>query len=259
MNVLQINPRTLNAYSATRQPASFRCKESPLGVGNRSSANTGYSAFDIFQWLSMEAQEAFTLASRRRRFPDGCRIHSQSESGSEMYRIVSGSVRMSVVRHDGREVVYLMLEAGDCFGICSLIDGAPRSYTTSAKGDVELQVVQRDTFELLRAQHVSFGDGLIQVVSRHMRLLSEFFASANLDEISCRVAQRLVNAHKLSVINGRTMRYTLCLDQSELALMVGASRQAVNRVLRKFQDDGLIAIQYGRVQIHDIDRLKTFT
>src|SRR5438445_11881049 len=73
-----------------------------------------YSPFDRFQWLSPEAHTAFNQASRRRHFADSRRIYSQSEPGNEMYRIVSGYVRMSVLRNDGREALHSVLGAGDC-------------------------------------------------------------------------------------------------------------------------------------------------
>ena len=92
-----------------------------------------------------------------------------------------------------------------------------------------------------------------------MRLLSEYFVSSILDELPCRVAQRLLQAHQLSLISGRGIRPTVRLSQGEIALMVGASRQSVNRVLQKFQDDGLISIEYGRLRVRDSDRLRCAT
>jgi len=176
-----------------------------------------------------------------------------------MYRIVSGSVRMSVLRYDGREALHSVLEPGDCFGICSMLDGAPRHHTTRADGDVELQALRRDACERLRSQHAIFGDSLILHMSRHMRLLSDYFVSSTVDELSCRVALRLLKAQKPSPIRGNKIRLTVSLSQSEIALMVGASRQAVNKVLQKFQDDGIISIEYGSVQVLDVNRLRSVT
>jgi CRP/FNR family transcriptional regulator, cyclic AMP receptor protein len=218
----------------------------------------GYSPFDIFQWLSVEAQEAFVRVARRRHFPDGSRIYSQSEPGDAMYRIVSGSVRMSVMRDDGREALHSLLEAGSCFGICSMLDGAPRHHTTTADGDVEVQVLRSDACERLRAEHPTFGEGLIRHMSRHTRLLCEYFASSTLDELPRRVALRLLMAHS-KVVRGNKTRLIVRLSQSEIALMVGASRQAVNKVLQRFQDEGLISIEYGSVHVHDIERLQSVT
>jgi len=218
----------------------------------------GYSPFDIFQWLSIEARESFVRAARRRHFPDGSRIYSQSEPGEAMYRIVSGYVRMSVMRDDGREALHSLLEPGGCFGICSMLDGAQRHHTTTAHGDVEVQVLRRDACEQLRAEHASFGEGLIRHMSRHTRLLCEYFASSTLDELPRRVALRLLIAHS-KVITGNKTRLIVRLSQSEIALMVGASRQAVNKVLQRFQDEGLISLEYGSVHLHDIERLQSVT
>jgi CRP-like cAMP-binding protein len=241
MKVLQVESAATGNHSATM----------------RTATRTGYSPFDIFQWLSTEAQIAFDWASRRRRFSDSCRIYAQSEPGNEMYRIISGSVRMSVLREDGREALHSVLEAGDCFGICSMLDGVARHHTTSAAGDVELQVLRRDACERLRSQHASFSDGLIRHMSRHTRLLSDYFVSSTLDELPRRVAMRLLKARNPSAVGGNQNRLTVHLSQNEIAQMVGASRQSVNKVLQKFQDDGLITIEYGCVQVLDIDRLQS--
>jgi CRP-like cAMP-binding protein len=215
-----------------------------------------YPPFDIFQWLLPEAQRAFTQASRLRRFAEGSRIYTQSEPGDEMFRIVSGSVRMSVMRLDGREALHSVLAPGSCFGICSMLDCAPRHHTTIADDDVELQVLRRDACERLRSTHPSFGEGLVRHMSRHTRLLCEYFASSTLDCLPCRVALRLLKAHTQEVA-GHKIRLVVRLSQGELAMMVGASRQAVNKVLQRFQDDGLITIDYGSVHVLDIDRLRS--
>jgi CRP-like cAMP-binding protein len=137
-----------------------------------------------------------------------------------------------------------------------MLDEAPRHHTTSANGDVDIQVLRRDACERLRSQHSSFSDGLFRHMSRHTRLLSDYFVSSTLDELSCRVALRLLKAQKSSVISGHGIRLTVHLSQAEIALMVGASRQAVNKVLQKFQDEGLISIEYGCVQVLDVERLQ---
>jgi CRP/FNR family transcriptional regulator, cyclic AMP receptor protein len=258
MKTLQVDPSPLSNYSATVRSGLFEsARPEPTVSGRAAKPRAGHSPFDIFQWLSSEAREAFDQAARRRHFSDNCRIYSQSEPGREMFRILSGSVRMSVLRHDGREALHSVLGAGDCFGICSLFDEAPRHHTTTANGDVELQVLRRDACERLRAEHASFNDGLIRHISGHTRLLSDYFVSSTLDELSCRVALRLLKAQKRTVIGGNLTRFTVHLSQSELALMVGASRQAVNKVLKAFEDLGLISIEYGCVQVLDVDRLQS--
>ena len=232
MELLQVEPARQKFPGPLRAPN-----------GRPLKSRTGYATFDLFQYLSAEAQEGFALACRRRLVPAGRRVYSQSEPATEFFRIASGSIRVSVLRDDGREALQSVLQTGDCFGICSMIDGGTRYQTTTANEAVELQVLHREACERLRSQHSSFGDGLVRHMSRHSRLLSDYFVSSTLDELSSRVAMRLLG---LSV----------ALSQSEIALMVGASRQAVNKVLQKFQVDGLIHIEYGSVRLLDIERLR---
>jgi CRP-like cAMP-binding protein len=254
----QLETIDLDTYSANIRSVLFEGdKPSAPNIGPVAKNPAGYAPFDLFQWLSTDAQQAFAAASRRRYISDNCRIYSQSELGNEMFRIVSGSVRMSVLRHDGREALHSVLQPGDCFGICSMLDDAPRHHTTSANGDVEVQVLRREACESLRSQHSSFADALFRHMSRHTRLLIDYFVSSTLDELSCRVALRLLKGQKPRANGGQPSRLTVKLSQSELALMVGASRQAVNKVLKKFQDEGLISIEYGCVQVINVARLQS--
>ena len=258
MKLLQADHEVAPTIRPAAIPAALYDARNLKSKGSARSSKAG-TGFDIFQWMSTDAQQDFSLASRRRRFADNCRIYSQSDPGTDMYRILSGSVRMSVLRHDGREALHSLLEAGDCFGICSMLDGAPRHHTTTANGNVEVQVLGHDACEHLRTQHPSFSDGLIRHMSRHTRLLSEYFVSSTIDDLPCRVAMRLLKSQKSDLVRGLGTGLTVRLSQSEIALMVGASRQAVNRVLQRFQDHGLITLEYGRVQVHDVDGLKSAT
>ena len=150
----------------------------------------------------------------------------------------------------------MVLSPGDCFGLCSLTNGGARSQTTIAKGDVALQMLHRNTVEYLQSHHQSFNIGLIKLMYAYMRQLSEYFASATVDHLACRIAKRLLHAPRSSAMGSSQTRDNVQLSQGDIALMVGASRQAVNRVLQRFQKNGLIAIHYGGVQIFDIDRLQ---
>ncbi|HEY4211156.1 MAG TPA: Crp/Fnr family transcriptional regulator [Steroidobacteraceae bacterium] len=247
----------VSAYSPELAPgAGLEGRRSgPRAVQRYSKPRPRYASFDIFQWLPEESQYAFTLASRRRHYPDGCRIYSQTESADEMFRVVCGTVRMSVLREDGREVLYQVLEPGDCFGVCSLLARTPRHHTTTASGDTVVQILRRDACDRLRSRDPSFAEALIRQVARHMLVLSDYFVSSTLDELSCRLAQRLLQG-QTGAVSERGTSTTVRLGQGELALMVGASRQAVNRVLQRFQDEGLISIEYGRVQVHDAEGLR---
>jgi CRP-like cAMP-binding protein len=215
------------------------------------------SPFDLFQWLTPEARCAVADAARTIRLPARGTIYTQSEPGQEMYRIVHGTVRLSVMQKDGRELLYQLFEPGDCFGTSSLVDGEPRPQTAEARDAVTLQVFDRDSMRRLRSAHPSVNDALLRLLSRHMRLLSDYFAGSMFDELACRLAQRLVDtvgSFGIAVEGG--LMLSTPLSQSELALMVGTSRQSVNRTLHDFRQAGLIETANGRLMITDLDRLR---
>jgi len=213
--------------------------------------------FDVLQWLPNDVRTAFLRQVRVRRHDTGDVIYGQGDAGEEMFRLVSGSVRLSVARADGRELLYLLFKPGDCFGTSSCVDREPRPQTAEAASAVDVQVLSRAAFDRLRHDYREFDDALLRLMTRHMRLLSGFFADAHLTTLSARIASRIVaNSRSFGVPGEAGTGFSVHLSQSDFALMVGASRQSVNKVLQRFQEDGLIVIEYGALVVRDLDRLQ---
>lgn len=212
--------------------------------------STASPAFDLTQWMDYAAREAFHAAARRTRFAQGELIYSQGDIGKSMFRLIKGAVRLSVARQDGRELLYTLFKPGDCFGVSSLIDGEPLPQTAEAAEAIEVEIVTLADFKRLRANYDSFNDALLRLVTQHMRVLSEYFANAHLEDISARIASRiLATAENFGYSADNGIGLSITLPQSELARMVGGSRQTVNRVLQKFHQEGLLSTVNGRLII----------
>jgi CRP-like cAMP-binding protein len=218
---------------------------------------TAPAPFDLLQWLSDDARVAFGREARRRRCVSGEAIYVQGDDSGELYRILSGSIRLSVLRADGRELLYRRFEPGDCFGSSSSIDGRPRPHTAEAGAKTELQVIDPVTLRRLRAAHRSIDDALLRLTCLHMRVLSELFANTYLGDLRQRVAgQIVIAARSFGEPAGDGAASALRLTQAELALLVGSSRQSVNQVLRSFREQGLVDIAYGSLVVLDIAELR---
>jgi CRP-like cAMP-binding protein len=101
------------------------------------------------------------------------------------------------------------------------------------------------------------NDALLKLLSRHMRLLSEYYAGATLDDTAFRLAQRLIEiAGSLGVVKDDGIFLSSMLSQSELASMVGASRQTVNRVLQDFQEKGWISTRGRAILVTNLAELQ---
>jgi len=218
---------------------------------------TGPTTFDFTQWLTPEAAAALEGQMRLRRVPARVAIYSQGETGTDMFRIRSGLVRLSVMQRDGRELLYQLFQPGDSFGTSTVIDEEPRPQTAEAFEDVELEVYSKAVIDELRAAHPSLNDALLRLLSRHMRLLSDYFAGFAFDELSCRLAQRIVDSIDMfgvAVDDGQI--FSRPITQTELAQMTGGARQSVNRVLRDFRRAGLVATRGNGLVIRNLPELR---
>lgn len=215
------------------------------------------STFDFMQWLPDDAREAVTRHATIRHVPARSTIYSQSEPGDEMFRIRAGLVRLSVMQSDGRELFYQLFGPGDCFGTSSVVDRETRPQTAEAYEDVELQVFSRAMLDELRAKFPIINDALLRLLSRHMRLLSDYFAGFAFDELSCRLAQRLVDMiDTFGVDADGGVMLSIPISQTELATMVGNTRQSVNRALQSFKEAGLLTTVGSRLLVTDLPRLR---
>ena len=212
--------------------------------------------FDLFLWLAPEAREDLIRAMRPRAFGAGQSIYCQGEPANDMYRISSGFVRLSVRAEDGGEAVFLLFGPGDFFGASSLVDDRPRPHTADALTAVTLDVLGARDFAALRAQHPSFGDALMRLFIGQMRAASRQLVNSRLHNLSARIAKRileLLDVAKLVHDDGASP--PVQIPQSELAAMVGTSRQSANKVLKSLQADGLIEVRRKTIVVVDAQGL----
>ena len=202
---------------------------------------------DIFDELPPHVQSAFMKHAKVISYSPRGIIYCEGDSGTSMFRVFSGEVKLSVSRGDGRELYYVFLGPGDCFGESNWVDGLLRPQTAQATTDLKLQVLPGCGIEALMNAHPEFNLAMMRLLANHMRLLIDLCADAGLNDLAGRVARRIVSALPS---DGRTQqcgRLPVNLSQSDLAHMVGASRQSVNKVLQRFQEERLITTEYGGV------------
>ena len=215
--------------------------------------------FDLFQWMPAEVRKAFAPHAQVRRYVAGQVIYCQDECSDEVYRILSGTVRLSLLRADGREFLQGIFGAGDFFGEGSLLDQLPRPNTAQAQHDIELEVYTSAAVATLRQTHREIDAALVQILARRMRILCQVCAMSNVDDLSQRVAMQLLLGADLGGLSAESQApRTLSLSHSDLALMLGAARQSVSKVLHDLERAGIVSLSYGGIHIRDQTKLKRF-
>ena len=181
----------------------------------------------------------------------------QGDDSGDLFAVLSGRLKVTWNDAEGGEVLLSILESGDVFGEIALLDDRPRSATVTAMESCELLMVDRAGFRTLLATVPTLALNLLLVMSRRLRDLSDRTQNMSVLNVECRLAKVIL---QLAERFGKEERrgeilLTLKLSQQELANMVGATREFVNRCLRGWQDQGIIELSKGRVVIRDVAAL----
>jgi len=216
---------------------------------------------DLFRGLSNSELTRVNDQLGRTKFPAGAMILTASQPGEVTYIILEGTLKVSVLERNGRELILALLGPGEIVGELSMADRAGRSADVTALEPATLVWMDRHGFDQLRRDIPPLTENLLRLMSRRLRLANgQLQAVATLD-VHGRVArQLLVLAETLgeALPNG-AVRIPLRVTQSDLAALVGATRVRVNEVLVGFTKRGFIEVDAKhRITVKDRDELDAY-
>ncbi len=200
---------------------------------------------------------------RRRRFRRGEVIFHEGDPGDSLHVVAGGAVKIVLSSEEGDEAIIATLHPGDFFGELSLLDGSPRSATAVAVDATETLSLPRETFLEELGRNPGLRDCLLRSVAGELRRLTGHVEELHFMDLSGRLASRLVRlAAEADPPPHRTeegkLEATLewPFTQSDLAAMIGSTRQSVNRLLVDLVDRGLVRIERETLVIPDLERLE---
>jgi CRP/FNR family transcriptional regulator/CRP/FNR family cyclic AMP-dependent transcriptional regulator len=213
----------------------------------------GLRACGLFAGLDEDELESIARQMRSRRFRNGETIFHQDDPGDALHVVTMGAVKIVLPSaEDGEPAIMATLRPGDFFGALALLDGAPRSATAVALGKTETLVLRREAFlELVDTDH-TLRVALLASLSREIRSITAHVQDLHFLDLPGRLAKRILReaAGRPPEPDGSVLLawpYT----QSELAGMIGGSRQSVNRLLADLVDEGLIELRRDALVIPD--------
>jgi len=211
----------------------------------------------IFAGLPEEELERLGRLLRPRRYTRGEVIFLEGDEGTALCLIAEGRIRIQLTGSDGREVVINVYGSGEIFGEMALLDGEPRSADAIAQDPSRVFWLQRDDFAAFLDSHPRAAMTMLASLSRRLRHTTRVVQDATFRDVPARLARVLLD---LAARNGQALpqgiRIESRLTQGELAAMVGASRETVNRALRGFEQRGLIGWEASRITINHPDQLR---
>jgi CRP/FNR family transcriptional regulator, cyclic AMP receptor protein len=211
----------------------------------------------LFADLADEDIRELMAVARRRIFRSGEVIFHRDDPGQVLYVIKEGKVKISLISPEGQEISLVVFGKGECFGEFAILDGLPRSADAIALERVECYTLQRSDFHKTIMKNPKIAIQVMEVLSRRLRTTDQMVENLIFLDVYGRVAKKLLelaDSHGSKVDNG--IRIEVRLTQQELASMVGASRESVNKVMCYFTDKNFISTDKHRITLHRIADLK---
>jgi CRP/FNR family transcriptional regulator/CRP/FNR family cyclic AMP-dependent transcriptional regulator len=195
---------------------------------------------------------------RHRHFRRNEVIFHQGDPGDALHVITSGSVKIVLPSPEGEEAIIATLRSGDFFGELSLLDGESRSATAVAVEAAETLSLPRNVFRELLDAHPELRDALFSALTGLLRRLTHHVEELHFLDLAGRLAARLAQLARQA--QPRADSGPVELDwpytQSDLAAMIGGTRQSVNRLLADLIADGLVQLEHERLVITDVYALE---
>ncbi len=170
--------------------------------------------------------------------------------------VIDGLVKISSVSLEGKQVSFTGVPSGGWLGEGSLLKDEPRRYDVVALRETRIAFMPKSTFNALLASDISFNRFLLEQINER---LGQFIGTVEFDRLlgpNARLARCVAQLFNPLLCPGQGNR--LEISQVELGYLTGLSRQRTNQALQVLQDAGLLKVDYGSVDVLDLEALRRF-
>ncbi len=210
----------------------------------------------LFSALDDEAATALLSSMAETRLRRGEVLFREGDNGDKLYVILDGKVKLGRSSVDGRESLVAVMGPGQMFGELPLFDPGPRSTTVTAVTDVVFASLSHEDLLKWLEGRPAVALGLLSQLAARLRRSNDVVSDLVFSDVPGRVAKQLL---ELSDRFGRAAEDGVHvhhdLTQEELAQLVGASRETVNKALADFASRGWVRLEPRSVVIMDMERL----
>ena len=196
-----------------------------------------------------------------RTFTKGQMILLEDDLGQTFFVIAEGSVKITRLSDDGREVILAMLGEADFFGEMSLLDGAGRSANVVALDSSEVLTLARNDFLEILQEYPKISISLLEELTQRIRKSDQQIESLSLSDVEQRIGITLIRlAEELGTIKHGTVKINNLPYQQDIANMAGTSRETVSRTFKLLEEKGLVTREGRKLTIYNFNQFtKTFS
>jgi CRP/FNR family transcriptional regulator, cyclic AMP receptor protein len=185
------------------------------------------------------------------------RVFEEGASGNQLYVVLDGKIKLTRAAADGRENLLSVLGPGEMFGELSLFDPRPRTASAVAVTDSRLGALAHDDLRSWLTGRPDVALHLLQALAQRLRRANDVMADLVFTDVPGRVAKALLDlADRFGEVRDDGLQVNHDLTQEELAQLVGASRETVNKALADFAARGWLQLSAKSVLLIEPERLR---
>ena len=211
----------------------------------------------LFDGLDEESARALRRQMADVKLSRGEHLFLEGQDGDRLYVVLDGKIKLTRAATDGRENLLSVLGPGEMFGELSLFDPRPRTMSASAVTDVQLAALAHDDLRKWLTGRPDVAMHLLAALARRLRRTNEVMSDLVFTDVPGRVAKALLDlAARFGTRQEGGLQVNHDLTQEELAQLVGASRETVNKALADFVARGWIQLHPKSVLLIDPERMR---
>jgi len=183
-------------------------------------------------------------------------LFKEGDAGDRLFVVVDGKLKLGTTSSDGRENLLSILGPGDMFGELSLFDPGPRTATAVAVVDSKLLALANDQVIGWVKEHPQVSLQLLGRLAQRLRKANDVLSDLVFADVPGRVAKAIIElGERFGTQKPDGLHVNHDLTQEELAQLVGASRETVNKALADFATRGWVKLEPRAVIVLDCERL----
>ena len=211
----------------------------------------------LFDALDEDGAHELRQTMHQVRLHRGERLFDEGDGGDSLYVVLDGKIKLTRAAGDGRENLLSVIGPGEMFGELSLFDPRPRTSSASAVTEATLAALPHDELLPLLRKRPEISLHMLRALVQRLRRANDVTADLVFTDVPGRVAKALLDlADRFGQQTEEGLQVHHDLTQEELAQLVGASRETVNKALADFAARGWLHISARSVLILDAERLR---
>tara|TARA_B100000212_G_scaffold337666_1_gene312925 strand:+ start:457 stop:1134 length:678 start_codon:yes stop_codon:yes gene_type:complete len=214
---------------------------------------------NIFSHLSDEKIDEIKKYFTLREYPKGSMIILEEEYGDVVFLVKKGTVKITRVNDEGKEVILSLMGENDMVGEMSVIDGESRSANVLAQENCELYAIRSEDFLCLLKENFEISFSLMGELANRIRKSDQHIEALSLSDAEHRIGVSILNlAEELGVIVKGKVTIDNLPFQQDIANMSGTSRETVSRILKLFEDRNMLVKKGHKLMIPDYNNFKRY-